>query len=89
MPYILQAKRDNIDPKIEEALNMAADGKLAAGDINYIFTRFMLAYMIGRGKSYQNMNDLVGAIEACKLEFYRRYVANYEQMKAGMNGDVY
>jgi hypothetical protein len=32
---------------------------------------------------------VVGALEACKLEFYRRVVTPYEENKMKENGDVY
>jgi hypothetical protein len=35
------------------------------------------------------MNDIIGALEACKLEFYRRLVSHYEDIKIRSNGDVY
>lgn len=35
------------------------------------------------------MGDLLGAIEAAKLEFYRRVAAPYEDKKCMENGDVY
>jgi hypothetical protein len=33
--------------------------------------------------------DAVGAIECCKLEFYRRVAVPYEERKIKTNGDVY
>jgi len=32
---------------------------------------------------------VIGALEACKLEFYRRAVVPYEDKKIKENGDVY
>jgi hypothetical protein len=34
-------------------------------------------------------NDVIGALECCKLELYRRMVAPYENTKIKENGDVY
>jgi len=38
---------------------------------------------------YQNINDLLGALEGAKLELYRRVAAPYEDEKVESNGDVY
>ena len=40
-------------------------------------------------KSYADYNALIGVLESCKLEFYRRAVAAYEDEKSTVNGDVY
>ena len=39
--------------------------------------------------TYQTMNDIIGALEGAKLEFYRRVVVPYENDKIEQNGDVY
>jgi hypothetical protein len=39
--------------------------------------------------SYQSINDVLGALEGAKLEFYRRIAAPYEDTKIQENGDVY
>jgi hypothetical protein len=59
-----------------------------AGEINYIITRLVSAYF-KRYPSYQSINDVLGALEGAKLEFYRRVVGPYEDRKLQENGDVY
>lgn len=59
-----------------------------AGVLNYMFTAMALVY-IDRDESYQAYNDVIGALEAAKLELYRRRVAPYEDKKIEENGDVY
>ena len=60
-----------------------------AGDLNYVFTMLIQNYMKHKGESYQAYNDVMGAIEGCKLELYRRKVSTYEDKKIQENGDVY
>jgi hypothetical protein len=59
-----------------------------AGELNYVITKTILAY-IGDNPSYQRINDVIGALEGAKLEFYRRFAAPYEDEKIKQNGDVY
>lgn len=37
---------------------------------------------------YADYNEVIGVLESCKLEFYRRHVAAYEDRKIKENGDV-
>ena len=60
-----------------------------SGELNYLFTRLALRYMEQRGLSYQTINDIVGALEGAKMEFYRRIAIPYEQSKIRTNGDVF
>lgn len=59
------------------------------GELNYKLTCLTLEYLEFHGVSYQILNDIVGALENCKLEFYRRVVLPYENKKIKQNGDVY
>jgi hypothetical protein len=79
MPYITQDARDAID---------SGEIPLTAGELNYLLTVTVLEYLEFNGRSYSSMNDVIGALEACKLEFYRRHVAPYEDEKIAENGDV-
>ena len=38
---------------------------------------------------YQTLNAIVGSLECCKLEVYRRLASPYEDEKITKNGDVY
>lgn len=81
MPYIKQERRDEFDNGNAEAEK--------AGELNYMITTECLNYLNKHGKSYMVINDIVGALECAKLEFYRRLVAPYEDTKIAENGDVY
>jgi hypothetical protein len=59
------------------------------GELNFMITRLLIWYENDHGKSYGTMNDILGAVEAAKLEFYRRAVVPYEDEKIKQNGDVY
>jgi hypothetical protein len=60
-----------------------------AGELNFIITNICQNYLDDNGKNYAKINDIIGALEACKLEFYRRLAAPYEDTKIEENGDVY
>ena len=81
MPYISQERRTDL---VCSGHDMAS-----AGGLNYILTRILNRYMEQRGLSYQTINDIVGALEGCKIEFYRRVAVDYENKKIAENGDVY
>ena len=69
-----------------ESCNLS-ESDIRQGVFNYVITRLAIE-LIGNPK-YSKINDVVGAMECCKLELYRRMAANYEDKKASENGDVY
>ena len=80
MPYITQDQR-----------NKLAEDKTPtnAGELNYCITMLVQNYLDEKLFNYQTVNDVVGALEGAKLEFYRRVAATYEDLKIQQNGDVY
>ena len=58
------------------------------GELNYLFTTICHRYLATIGEKYQTYNDIIGALENCKLEIYRRKVSDYEDTKIKENGDV-
>lgn len=92
MPYVKQVRRDAIlertitDSGVSHRINLAEI--ITAGELNYAITEIVKAYYKG-GQSYQGINDVVGALEGAKLEFYRRVAVPYENDKIKENGDVY
>lgn len=60
-----------------------------AGDINYMVTKLCDEYLERKGLRYEHINAIVGALECCKLELYRRVAAPYENQKIRENGDAY
>ncbi len=98
MPYIKYSKRDVLDPAINQvldALHQLADQTASTsvagtnnmeGNVNYVFTRILQNLYPGR--SYQEVNDAVGIMGCCTMEYYRRIAAPLEDEKAIENGDV-
>lgn len=91
MPYINQSRRDTLDqiwnPDFVDSID-------TAGELNYIVTSLIKEYInrkryIRDSDDYQDLNDVVGALEGAKMEFYRRVVRPYEDRKIYENGDVY
>lgn len=80
MPYIKQERR-------EELTDLPAPE--TPGELNYLLTVVCRNYLDAKLLSYQSINDVVGALEGAKLEFYRRVAAPYEDSKIKENGDVY
>ena len=77
-------------PYIEEESRGALRETLFAmcpGELNYLFTYIINEY-VNHDFNYQRINDVIGALEGAKLEFYRRHVVPYEEEKRRQNGDV-
>ena len=90
MPYIKQARRDELAHGLERILNLIKrDTFLSTGDLNYIITRIIVAYLRSHPLSYHLLNSIVGVLECAKTEFERRVVEPYEREKLRDNGDVY
>lgn len=81
MPYIPEEDRNEVQARIVIPSH--------PGELNYLLTDICLEYIALHGEKYQYYNDVIGALESCKLEFYRRAVAPYEDLKKEINGDVY
>lgn len=78
MPYIPVEQRDiYVNP---------ADN---AGGLNYDITYLIWNYYKKNGARYQQINDVLGALEGAKAEFYRRIAAPYEDKAIERNTDVY
>ena len=84
MPYIKREERNDITVSAPFAFYRSKPGNL-----NYLFTLSILAYLAANGHSYHTFNDILGALEGAKQEFYRRVAVPYEERKIQENGDVY
>ncbi len=80
MPYINQYDRKILGSRVYPR---------TPGELNYLLTNAVIDYLDFHGTTYQTINDCLGALEAAKLEFYRRVVVPYEEIKIDENGDVY
>ena len=92
MPYIKQPLRTSLDPLIDqlqqEIAHMEMDNELlnTEGVLNYIITRLLMK--VYTTPSYSEINDVVGMLECCKLEYYRTVAVPYEELKKDENGAV-
>jgi hypothetical protein len=82
MPYIDKERRTMASLPL-------TDAALTPGELNYQFTEVIKLYVQTHGLSYKTANDILGALEGAKLEFYRRVVVPYEEKKCRQNSDVY
>ena len=78
MPYIKEEDKQ----KVRESI------PTCAGELNFKITELVQAYFIQNGARYQQINDIVGALEGAKLEFTRRVTNPYEDSCIARNGDV-
>lgn len=85
MPYIKQERRKEFEPWLENQPAVPC----TPGELNYVFTILAKQYVEEFGLSYQTINDVIGALEGAKMEFYRRVAVPYEDQKIKENGDVY
>lgn len=81
MPYIKQEQRLELHNQQGRIIQ-------TPGELNYMFTYLIKNYIHFNGENYQAINDIMGALEGAKLEFYRRTVVPYEDQKIKENGDV-
>ena len=88
MPYIKQERRDELNPLIEALSGELLSKDIAMGDYNYVITTLMHHFILNEGLRYKNLNDIVGMLECCKLEFVRKIVSPYEDLKTLENGSV-
>lgn len=92
MPYIKQEDRKVFGDVLKQLIALILDPvkfgvRAKAGVLNYLFT-VILKSVLDNDKRYDTANSLIGALECCKLELYRRYIAPYEDEKIKENGDV-
>lgn len=78
MPYI----------KNEDRIR-AIECPMSPGELNYAITVLCRDYTANARLSYTTINEVIGALECAKQEFYRRVAIPYEDKKIKENGDVY
>lgn len=89
MPYIHPDQRKELDPAIDALLSqlkLTGAKSDVGGCFNYVITRIALGLVVK--PSYKVWSGLVGVLETCKLELYRRFVGPYEDLKRTEHGDV-
>ena len=81
MPYISQERRKELDA--------GAPFSTHPGELNYSMARIVDRYVLSCGTNYRTFNDVIGALDALKMEIYTRFVRPYEDKKIGEHGDVF
>ena len=81
MPYIKSEARELFDNFVD----LDGISQATVGELNYLITRILMST---NPKSYADYNSLIGCLECCKLELYRRACAVYENKKCLENGDI-
>ena len=87
MPYIPQDRRADVLAELREHGTHWSPAN--AGDLNYVITCFIDNFIFENGCRYGHLNEMMGALECCKLELYRRLVGPYEDEVIEANGDAY
>lgn len=91
MPYIVQEKRDELDPIIDRlhhalvSLEADDENNNMEGNMNYLITRLLRKVY---GTSYAEINAAMGMLTCVQAEHYRTQAAWYEDQKKFENGDV-
>ena len=80
MPYITEEERRLLH-------NGAAP--FNAGQLNYVISHHIDNFLWEKGINYEGINTVLGVLEACKQEIYRRIAAPYEDKKQAGNGEVF
>lgn len=89
MPYIKKEDKEKFEIGPEGATAGIYFEAVNAGELNYSITKLIDDYFERNGSRYQQINDIMGALQGASLEFYRRIAAPYEDKKILENGDVY
>ena len=90
MPYIPQADRPNLEHIATTASKVLLPGTQDfAGRLNFLISTILLRCLDDAGMNYRNMNEIVGVLGCVEMEIYRRVIAEYEDEKIKVNGDVF
>ena len=94
MPYVKQVIREELKYPLDVITGHINDMLLSkpedrAGILNYVITVLIdNAYGPLFSAKYRDYNEAIGMLECCKLEFYRKAAAPYEDLKEKENGSV-
>lgn len=85
MPYINKDSREWYASILGEVRKTTPQN---CGELNYLLSSIAKIYWEKSYESYQSINDVIGALEGAKLEFYRRIASDFEDVKLKTNGDI-
>jgi hypothetical protein len=87
VPYIDETRREALRPHLIRLTEELGAMGHEAGDLNFCIS-FLLLYAWDGFNSYARGNALIGVLECAKQEFYRRFLAPYEDRAIRRNGDL-
>lgn len=87
MPYIPTEDRVNVDEALLDFGSQWVPNN--AGELNWLVSTFINNFIESNGVRYSYLNEMIGALECCKLELYRKIAAPYEEYKEAENGRAY
>ena len=85
MPYIDKEDRAYYKDALK-AIEKESIDKI--GNLNYLVTVLCNIYLNESGECYRTYNEIIGVLECAKQEYYRKYVAPYEDIKEKENGKI-
>lgn len=90
MPYIKQDERSKYLPHIDGLVRdlSSLDDNALPGHLNFVIFSIVTGLLKEMGWRYFRINALIGALECCKMEIYRRLAAWYEDGAISKNGDI-
>ena len=81
MPYLKGFERERIEAGLCPA---------TPGELNYSISKLIDRYLRFHAPvRYQHLNDVLGALQGAKQEFYRLVVVPYEETKRQEDGNVF
>ncbi len=92
MPYIKQDFRDELYPLIDalaqkiNQIHKDNPSQTRDGLLNFSVTEIMNECF--PDARYTDFNEIIGFLECCKLEYYRKKIGPYEDVKEKENGAV-
>jgi len=97
MPYIPQQHRKRYDELVNQLVetlvwdssdaDLGTPAAFAPGELNYVLSS-LLVKLWAKGRQYYRGNTLMGVLECVKAEFYRRWLAPYEDGALARHGDL-
>ena len=94
MPYVRDEIRDKVDVPLSHlvsSIKQYIEPSDYCGTLNYCITETVVSILknkYGDKWRYAGINDMIGVLECCKLELYRRAGSSYEDQCITRNGDV-
>ncbi len=83
MPYIPKEERYKFSDSLDFVEMIESEGQL-----NYVLTTIIHKYLEQKKKNYCTLNSIMGVLSCVSLEFYRKIVSPYEDMKKQENGEL-